>query len=224
MPVTYHTTEYDTTSGKPTYTWHENAYTGAVLRVYGDSVRIMSDVWESYTHALVWDAATKSPKTLILWGSNDPCKEIMVKTKATVDATPEVIEAYRQYLIEKSVASLRETDMERANTPSTGKTIKVVSGRKEKGVVGKVVYITKMPYRAGYQSYMMDKLCVALNDEKIVVRGKYGKTFDRYVNTVWVWARNVQVMNPEQYISNDYENVSRELANVQVESLRIVNV
>lgn len=206
MPVTYSTYQYNSETQKTETTWHVDAFKGATIRTWFDSVRIMSDVWETYKHALVWNTIEQKPETIILFHGE---KSDLHTRSATADATEEVMEAYRQYLIQCKVETLRNDEKDRIQRQLSGKTVKVVRGRKDQGKVGKVVFTKQMPYQMGYRTIMKDKLCIALDDRTVKVKGNYGKVFDRYVNTAWVWASNVDIVNPEQYQSSDAELLKR---------------
>jgi hypothetical protein len=75
-----------------------------------------------------------------------------------------------------------------------------------------------MPYQAGYRSYYLPKLCVALDGTKTQVQGKYGKTFDRFTNVVWVWSKNCDVANPKVDVDS-VERRAKEEADSLVEQL-----
>lgn len=201
MPVTYNTwhSEYE-----PKYrSWterHVDEFKGAVVGIDTTTVQVMSDIWEYQTHATVWDETKGELRTLFLSAENTKPEE---QGSAVVDATPEVLVKVRAYLTRKNYesykANLLRTAQETAVRPEKGKTVKVVSGRSFKGTVGKVVAIIARPYNMGYRSVMQNKLGVATSDRTIkVTLGR--KTFDRYLDVVWVWARNVEVQNPEQYM------------------------
>jgi hypothetical protein len=184
MPVTYK--EYPGYPAEPYLV--QNAFVGATLSIFMSCDRVMSDIWENRLHALVWDAATGKTKDLLLV---DP------GTCGVVDATPEVIEAYRQANYDQIHAAYLRKAEEDSNVAQPGSVVVVKRGRKDQGKVGKVVFIKQMPYQAGYRSYYLPKLCVALDGTKTQVQGKYGKTFDRYTNVIWVWSKNCDVANPK---------------------------
>ena len=77
----------------------QSNWEGAVLKVVHDqSYRIMSDVWGSADWATVWDEATASPKQILVnvYDMNGPGWK---PTQITVDATDEIREKYKHWLI-----------------------------------------------------------------------------------------------------------------------------
>jgi hypothetical protein len=85
--------------------------------------------------------------------------------------------------------------------------VKVVSGRNSKGTIGKVTYIKDMPYQMGYRTHLIPKLCIALSDDKVTMTGRYGRTYDKYTNVAWVWARNCKVLNSEIISDEDLQQI-----------------
>jgi hypothetical protein len=195
MTVTYN--QYD--SATQTWTRHEGAFAGATLGVWSECIRIMSDVWAHEQIALVWNGT--SFQTIHLDNSefSDPAKRQFAK----VDASPELIEQYRANQTARIYSDLCEERLERRNLEAKaitpGSVVVVKRGRKDLGKVGKVVFIKDMPYSAGYRTSYLPKACIALDGQKTTVKGKYGKTFDRYTNVIWVWSKNVDLATvPEQ--------------------------
>lgn len=73
---------------------------------------------------------------------------------ATVDATPEVIQAYKDWQKEQAESYAREQAEIEAKNPTKGKKVKVIGGRKHKGEEGIIFWrgANKFQtyYRAGY--------------------------------------------------------------------------
>jgi len=190
----------------------ENAYQGAILSIFTSCDRVMSDIWEHRLHALVWDADTGKAIDILLVSDGNP------GVGGKVDATPEVIEAYRKANYDRARAVLLQRAEEDSNVAQPGSVVIVKRGRKDLGKVGKVVFIKQMPYQAGYRSYYLPKLCVALDGTKTQVQGKYGKTFDRFTNVIWVWSKNCDVANPKVDVDS-VERRAKEEADSLVEQL-----
>lgn len=181
------------------YDWNtktvaDETYVGATIQVGTQSTRIMSDVWGTEEFAIVWDAAAGRPKHLSLnvyeW-SND-----RGSSTAEVDATPEVLEAYRMYRLNLKVEQAMGTAREDAEKVVKGRTVRVVSGRQGKGTVGPVVVEIVRPYNMGWKSVARTKVAIATSDVMIDVPGKYGKVYKNYRDLVWAWAQNCEVVDP----------------------------
>jgi hypothetical protein len=188
MTVTYKTHEYKAVEGeglKTVETVHVDAFKGATLKVYRDTVRVMSDVWEDQIFALVWTGT--EPQSLYINSWDD----------AKVDATTEVLEAYRKYNFDQAMIMLQGHVQRAAQVPASGTKVKVTKGRKDKNVQGLVVWVKEMPYGYGYRSNYLPKLCVSLDGKYTVEKSRYGKEFRKYVNVAWVWAHNVEVLDWE---------------------------
>lgn len=173
---------------------YEMVGVGATLKVWRDnSYRIMSDVWGSADMAIYWDAKEKRPKTVCVnvydYG-NEKARHL------EVDATPEVKEAYRNYLIGLKYSSLLEEAEAESVKPVKGCKVKVVSGRNAKGAEGIVAVSIERPYGMGYRSYMATKLGIATSDVKVKVAAANGKVYENYRDMIWVWAKNVARVEP----------------------------
>ena len=208
MPVSY--MKYPAYPEKPYLV--KDAYQGAVLSIFMSCDRVMSDIWEHRLHALVWDADTGKAIDILLVSDGNP------GVGGKVDATPEVIEAYRKANYDRARAVLLQRAEEDSKVAQPGSVVIVKRGRKDLGKVGKVVFIKQMPYQAGYRSYYLPKLCVALDGTKTQVQGKYGKTFDRFTNVIWVWSKNCDVANPKVDVDS-VERRAKEEADSLVEQL-----
>jgi hypothetical protein len=167
--------DFTTTPYTPRTEELRTEYVGATLKVSFESVQIMSDVWETAQFALVWDAENQKPLK-ITW-----------ITKADVDATPEVKEAFRAYHADlefkKRIARLEADSL----VPVRGDQVKIVRGRKNFGLVGEVTAITTFPDRYSYGRTNVTKVAVPIDDthEEIALRNGEG-TWKKYTNVVWV--------------------------------------
>jgi len=106
-------------------------------------VRVMSDVWDTETYVMVWDAAEGRTKAVHLGYAYGGGRT----GTAEVDATPEVLAAVDVYeaklAAEKAAyeAARRQAEAQAEHDrPARGKIMQVVKGRKvPKGTVGEVV-------------------------------------------------------------------------------------
>jgi hypothetical protein len=192
MPVSYkdgHGTTKDYTTGvvSPLPT-----YDGAVLGFRSRTERVMSDVWEYFTYAVVWDGSGLKEVTL---HSTYPSHY----ATATVDATPDVKAAALAFLTAKALAKHKagwadnvDKAVAATKVPSKGKSVVVVKGRKvPKGTTGTVVWygpgknFGPVPkYRGGWS--VSTPMRVGLKDASGTVH--------------WTDAANVEVTNPDDYL------------------------
>ena len=171
---------------------------GATLKVWKDSIQVMSDVWEMGTLATYWDDVKGCLQT-IQWVS-----------KADVDATPAVLEKVKAFLYAKAYNNLYQQRLAEANTMKKGNIVKVKSGKTAKGLVGKVVVQIERPYLMGWKSVMSTKFGIAGSDEKVEVV-KNGKVYENYKDVIWVWAKNCEIVDVPAV---DIEEVKESAANV----------
>lgn len=198
MPVTYTSTEYkNAPSFEVIKTEHVDAFKGATLKVYTQTDQVMSDVWEDNRYALVWDG--KEAKSIYLGEGSS----------ATVDATPEVIEAYRASLYATALHIAKNNAERIAKQPMSGKRIRVTKGRTDKGLEGLVVYSKEMSYGMGYRAAWKPKLCVTRDGEYTVEKTRTGREYRKYVNVAWVWAQNVIVTDWESRMPSEAELAER---------------
>ena len=61
-------------------------------------------------------------------------------------------------------------------------------------VAGPVVVTLQRPYQMGWQSSLRRKFAIALNDEKIQVQARNGRTYENYKNVAWVWEHNCKLV------------------------------
>jgi hypothetical protein len=169
----------------------QSNWEGSVLKVVHDqSYRIMSDVWGSADWATVWDEATASPKQILVnvYDMNGPdWKPVQI----TVDATDEIREKYKHWLINVQYERLLEMEEARVHQIEKGAIAKVVKGKNGKGTVGPVVVVMDATYGMGYRSSVEKKLAIATSDVKVKKALRSGKVAEVYQDVVWVWARNL---------------------------------
>jgi hypothetical protein len=156
---------------------------GATLRVWYDSVRVMSDVWETAQMASYWSESEQKIKT-----------EMWITT-ATVDATPEVLAKVENYLYQEALARATGTAQIAARRIVKGSTVKVVSGRNAKGTTGRVEVVITRPYGMGYRSALLEKYGIATSDVKVKVVAQNGRVYENYRDMVWVWAKNCEMLD-----------------------------
>ena len=176
----------------------QSNWEGAVLKVVHDqNYRIMSDVWGSADWATVWDEATASPKQILVnvYDMNGPGWK---PTQITVDATDEICEKYKHWLINVQYERLLEMEQARVHQIEKGAIAKVVKGKNGKGTVGPVVVVMDATYGMGYRSSVEKKLAIATSDVKVKKALRNGKVAEVYRDVVWVWARNVERVDVPQ--------------------------
>lgn len=169
---------------------NENRYEGCVLSKEVDhSYRIMSDIWGTADFALVWDAATASPKNILV-NVYDMNPESWRPVQIEVDATEEVKQAYLDWKINQTYQRLLGTEENRIREIEKGAIAEVVRGRTGKGTVGKVVVQMLANYGMGYRASREYKLAIATSDVMIKKPLASGKIIDVHQDVVWVWQRN----------------------------------
>lgn len=168
---------------------------GSTLAVGTRTAQIMSDIWDTETFATYWDPEAGRIMTRGLYYHNEGHAEDRRST-AVVDATPEVLEAVKAYLIQEEYARAKARAEDRAREVSAEKIVRVVRGRNAVGTVGKVFRLISASYNAGWRSTVRTKAGIALNDET-VMKVVGNKTYKNYKNVVWVWAHNVEVVDPK---------------------------
>jgi len=168
---------------------------GATLKVWEDSIQVMSDIWERGTLATYWDEAQGRLQT-VEW----------VKA-AKVDATPEVLEKVKAYLYSLAYDRALEQAQEEQARIKLGNTVKVTKGRQGKGTVGKVVVEIMRPYQMGWQSRLSKKLGIATSEAKVKVAAANGKVYENYKDVTWAWAMNCELVEvPEVDLQTVKEN------------------
>ncbi len=161
----------------------ETLFVGATLALHSNCTRVMSDVWEHLPYATVFNAATG--KVEIVWRSSGP---------ATVDATPEVIDAANAWLLSAATESRKNSwagkvaeAVAAAHKVAVGKTATVVKGRKvAKGTTGTIIWVGA---GKSYSYYDRGTTRVGLKDAAGTVH--------------WTAASNVEVVNADDYFDYD---------------------
>jgi len=176
-------------------------YVGAVLC---DNINNYLGDGDYSLSANVWDEETQSVKNIPYWstytGSSDPHSTV------TVDATEEVKEKASKYYVARQFDTLKHKSINDSKQIMTGREVIVNRGRKvPQGTTGKVVFMQVTNY-----SYVKDvSVCIAIDDEMMDVKkvGQKGTeyTVQRHKNTVWTSIKNIDVVNPEQYVQTDAE-------------------
>ena len=170
----------------------QSNWAGYVLEKKHDTnYRIMSDVWGSADWAIVWDEATSSPKHILV-NVYDMNPEGWRPVQITVDATDEIREKYKQYLINCEYQNLLDKAEAAARHIEKGAVAKVVRGKTGKGTIGKVVVQMIATYGMGYRASSEYKLAIATSDVKVKKPLRSGKVVDVYQDVVWVWQRNCE--------------------------------
>lgn len=170
----------------------QSNWEGAVLKVEHDqNYRIMSDVWGSADWATVWDEATSSPKQILV-NVYDMNPDGWRPVQITVDATDEIREKYKQWMINREYSRLLEIEERRAREIEKGSIAKVVKGKNGKGTIGKVVVQMVATYGMGYRSTSEYKLAIATSDVKVKKPLRSGKIVEVYQDVVWAWQRNCE--------------------------------
>jgi hypothetical protein len=102
----------------------ENAFVGATLSIFTSCDRVMSDIWEHRLHALVWNADTGKAIDILLVSDGNP------GVGGTVDATLEVVEAYRKANYDRLRALYLRMAEEDSKVAQPGSVVIVKRGRK----------------------------------------------------------------------------------------------
>lgn len=148
------------------------SYVGQVVHTEWIEERIMSDVWDFVLHATVLKPD----------GTYETISGIY-QMEATVDASPEQVEAYHAKCVAdakaKELKERKQSAMNYLMFPATGKTVEVVAGRKvAKGTRGTLFWKKETPYGV--------KVGIALDN----IRDASGK----YLHVAWTYLRNIEVV------------------------------
>jgi len=201
-------------------------YEGQVLAKYSQSERVMSDIWENVTYAVVWDFETCEAKHVVVHvtgGSKSTCE-------ATIDAPDdlyEVYEAYQKLLAAKRLleqldrdARVDRDEAQKAwDAVEKDKVMVVTRGRKvPKGTVGRVFWVDnyRNPYRVG----------LALTDEKgedgkfqdvVFVNAEYLKNAEDYPGFTVIAAQRKaeKIAWLEKDVAKGDENAAQVLKRIQ---------
>ena len=164
----------------------EVTHAGVVLAIETRCERVMSDVWENMTYAIVWDAAEGRPNQVFLDGGG--CERA---AEAVVDATPDVVAAHDAWIAaraaEKAAAAEAKREQEAENRirrVERGCWAVVARGRKvPKGTQGRVFWIGHSTYgwRAGLETEAGDTVWTALDNlDRIVPTKPEGVSWQRF--------------------------------------------
>lgn len=176
----------------------ETDWAGYVLeKTHDNNYRIMSDVWGSADHALVWDEKANEPKHITV-NVYDMQPEGWHPAKIEVDATEEVKEKYLNWKVQREYEGMLYREEARVREIEKGCIAKVVSGRNGKGTVGKVVVAMDGSYGMGYRAKPMKKYAIATSDIQIDKPLRNGKIMKVFRDVVWVWACNVERVDVEE--------------------------
>jgi hypothetical protein len=173
---------------------------GATLKVWSGSIQVMSDVWEMTTYARYWDANAQM------------IKETPYVHKATVDATPEVLEQVKKFLLKNATDKALNDARNEAARIVKGSRVRVAKGRTDRGVEGTVVVEIMRPYGIGYRASMMRKLGIATSDVKVPYKAANGRTYDNYRDMVWVWAHNVELVETPEIDLHEVTRIAQDTA------------
>lgn len=158
---------------------------GLVLSAKVDTqYRVMSDVYGTCTRVMYWDRERNAPAHAIV----DPGEHLYhyVDPKlVTIDATEEVREAYRTWLVSQEFKRLKAEEASKNREITRGCTVKVVKGRKVPiGTVSKVLAVK-------HDGEWGPTCLLALDDEMVDVQ-RNGKTYRNHKNVVWNYMKNVE--------------------------------
>jgi hypothetical protein len=150
---------------------------GTVLYVGSKTYQVMSDIWETGSYAVVWNAAEGRVQT-IDWIED-----------GKVDASPETfslaLQWRRQQVYTRQYNKLLSEAEQEAEQLVRGCKAKVVRGRKFPiGTEGKVVGFS--------DSQWGRNVGIATSDVMHDVVGKNGKTYSNHKDVIWVAMKNVE--------------------------------
>jgi hypothetical protein len=155
-------------------------YQGCVLDTYERNGYDDSDFY-----ATVWDEQSQSVKTI----EYATTRGWTYCNGASVDATSEVIEKALQYEIKRTIPLYVQNDRELAATPAQHKVCKVIKGRKI--AKGEIVTVIGRPEQ---HKYSMSRWAPVVTT--MLVRLSNG-------NMLHTNIENLEVVNPEQYYTNE---------------------
>jgi len=181
----------------------ETTYTDRVCKVKSAEERIMSDVWEIVTRALVYTPETKGRRqgeygpvqeSDYIWVHVGVSGNYLFSGAATVDAPADIIarwETMEADRIEREETAQREATARAIRQQVTsGKVVRVNRGRKVvKGTVGKVFWEGNNGYGA--------TVGLALTPRTGPKVGRNGRTYESFLDVVFVAATNVDVVGWE---------------------------
>jgi hypothetical protein len=201
-----HTVEGSYVAATKSYTYGEPVVTfeGRVCIVKTECERIMSDVWEDVTRALVYTPETRGTMPKWAWKLQDSDyvwlavkthgEMYSAKTHAEVDAPAEIIARYHEQnnarIAAEKAAYEAEQARERRLQITKGKVVKVVKGRKvAKGTTGLVFWEGNNGYGP--------TVGIALTPAQGQRQGNNGKTYNGYLNVVFISTLNLEVVGSD---------------------------
>lgn len=191
----------------------QTRYVGRSLYAAEKTVQVMSDIWEQHLvlHSVDEKGRIVEASVAGYYGE---------KPEWEVDATEEAFESYRANREEFWFERLNREAQAAATDPAVkDRVVKVTSGRRAKGTVGRVVVIMERPYSMGWQSVLMNKLGIATSPRKVkVIRN--GREYENYADMEWVWAKNCEVESPEAVDENAIRAEAQNRAKVDLDNLR----
>lgn len=208
-------TDYST---KPETIKVDTVMVGRSVYVRPETVQVMSDIWEDHMRVTSINAEGILTKhTVSGWYGMPRGGE----HEYEIDATDEAFEDYRNQQFESDYKYLvAEAEKSAQDVAVKGRVVKVVSGRKAKGTVGKVVVVMDAYYGMGYHGYMTKKLGIATSPVMIEKVMANGKVFMNHRDIEWVWARNCEVEKVMPVDTAPLKEAAERFATEAVASLR----
>jgi hypothetical protein len=193
-------------------------YVGRSMFVQSQTVQVMSDIWEDHMvlHSLGENGRINETSVGGWYG----CKREDCLSFA-IDVTEEAYEDYRKCVEEQYYENMVRTATAEAEDPAfKGRVVKVVSGRRHRGEIGRVVVVMDAYYGMGYHGYTTKKLGVATSPRTVDKVMPNGKVFQNHVDMIWVWAKNCEVEKPQAPNLEVIREEAKRLANQSVSSLK----
>ena len=159
---------------------------GTTLFEQGESVRVMSDIWEWQNIVYFWDGERVASRAST-WEYQTADEKVEVTFDADLSA---VLPQIREYYFQRALR--RETSMaeQRALQMNKGTVVRVTRGKVGVGTVGKITAVSTKTY--GYRN-TVTKFAVALDDEMTTFTGSNGRQYPCHKNVVWVYSHNCEV-------------------------------
>lgn len=185
MAITITTTEYPNGYNQPSEKVTKVIGVDSTLGVYRKTHRVMSDIWEDLPTAQYID-------------ENGALREQIVSSygqsaEVTVDVSEDAWKRHWNYVFSNHRADLRIARENDAVRIQKGDMVKVVSGRTEKGAMGKVVVIMDGHYGMGYRAVPMKKYGIAISDRMVEVE-RNGRIYSNHADMIWVWSKNIEAI------------------------------
>ena len=158
---------------------------GSVLYCNEEYRRIMSDEWGlfPFVHFIT------SEGTLSL-------QEIEKSDTITVDVNQDAYTRYYNAQYKYALDKITEDTERDSKVIRKGDTAHVYKGRSGTGTIGKVVVVIDANYPISpWKSIPCHKLAIATSDRMGPVVAKNGKTYNNYLDIVWVYDRNCEKIN-----------------------------